>query len=67
MAGEPVVHIGENSPEQVAYRLLEHVAAAEGFHLRRSPSELKLPDRKWLLETYAACINAVKNPEYHLG
>ena len=29
MAGEPVVHIGENSPEYIAYRLFRDVAGLE--------------------------------------
>ena len=57
----PVVHIGENSPEGVAYRLLQNIAAAEGLHIGSNPtSALKLRDRKWVLDTYAECLYAVR-------
>ena len=29
MASEPVIHIGENSPEQVAYKLSKEVLSVE--------------------------------------
>ena len=32
MADNTVVHIGENSPEQVAFKLMEKVANAEDKH-----------------------------------
>jgi hypothetical protein len=34
----PVVHIGENSPEQVAYNLLKDVAKAEGRSFAKEPA-----------------------------
>jgi hypothetical protein len=54
MAGEPVVHIGENSPEQVAFRLLQIIADVEGRQLY-GHGENKV-DREWLLKTYSQCI-----------
>jgi hypothetical protein len=45
------VHIGENSPEQVAFKLLEQIAAHENWHM---------PDRKKILDTYAECLRAVR-------
>ncbi len=45
------VHIGENSPEQVAYRLMQDVLnleASQGM------------SRKKILDTYAECMQAVK-------
>ncbi len=63
-----VVHIGENSPEEVAYKLLTHVAAAEGHYLLKGPAKgTSTPDRKWLLDTYAECLMAVINPEGRQG
>lgn len=56
MADAPVVHIGENSPEMIAYRLLEHIANAEKKYLNNA-------DRKWLLDTYAECLEAVRDPQ----
>jgi hypothetical protein len=60
MANTHVVHIGENSPHQVAYKLLVHIAASEGYHLRHGPtSDPKTPDRKWILDAYADCLAVV--------
>lgn len=61
MADQAVVHIGENSPEQVAFKLLKEVARAEGKGLYDGAHGEK-PDRKWLLDTYAECLIAVTSP-----
>ncbi len=58
MADNTVVHIGENSPEQVAFRLLEKIADVEDRPLYLS-REKKSADRKWILDTYAECLLAV--------
>lgn len=58
MADQTVVHLGENSPEHVAYVLFEQVAQVEGKVLVKNGG----PDRKWILDTYAECLLAVKNP-----
>jgi hypothetical protein len=59
MAATPIIHIGENSPEQVAYKLFVHIARLERQDLY--PSEGKQgPDRKWVLDTYAECLRSVK-------
>ena len=61
MADAPVVHIGENSPEYVAYKLMVNIAATEGFHIRLGPmADREQPTRKWILDTYAECLEAVK-------
>lgn len=60
MADAPVVHIGENSPEHVAFQLLNTIASIEGIKLYGGDS--KSADRKWVLDTYAECLNAVRNP-----
>ena len=57
MAGEPVVHIGENSPEYIAYRLFRDVAGLEKKSLAGSDAT-----RAWILHTYAECLLAVRNP-----
>jgi hypothetical protein len=50
MADAPVVHIGENSPEQVAYKLMQRISEIEkGFK-----------DRKAILDAYHECIEAVR-------
>jgi hypothetical protein len=67
MADAPIVHIGENSPEQVAYRLFRDIAHVEDKLLdasERNPQ--KVADRKWILDTFAECLNAVRNPEYRV-
>jgi len=58
----PVVHIGENSPELIAYKLFNHIVTVENKTLYRSTdSKSELVDRKWILETYVQCIEAVKH------
>lgn len=56
MADTPLVNIIENSPEHVAFRLFERVAAVE----KQAGIEVDF-DRKYLLDTYAECLNAVKH------
>lgn len=58
MAENTVVHIGENSPEQVAFKLMQEVASVEGkdmFSHGKTPA-----DRKWILDTYTECLRAVR-------
>jgi hypothetical protein len=59
MADASVVHLGENSPEYVAYKLLLHVADAEKKHFAGLHPTA---DRKWILDTYAECLDTVQNP-----
>ena len=54
----PVVHIGENSPEQVALKLVEVVANLESRELYASGKNPA--DRRWILDTYAECLAAVR-------
>jgi hypothetical protein len=57
------VHIGENSPELVAYKLLQDIAAVEKRMLQPAQdlaSGWKFADRKWILDTYAECLQAVR-------
>lgn len=59
----PVVHIGENSPEHVAYKLMERIAVLERKSIHNSIPETagwSGADRKWLLDTYAECLHAAK-------
>jgi hypothetical protein len=59
----PVVHNGENSPQQIAYKLLLLIAAKEGRLLDEpSGGGQATADRKWLLDTYAECLRTVQNP-----
>ena len=60
-----VVHIGENSPEHVAYQLFRHVAAAEGVALGQLRKDAI--SRKWILDIYSECLHAVRNPNLRAG
>lgn len=61
MADQPVVHIGENSPEEVAFKLfcrigfLEKKTDAHGFIVSGGEA-----DRRYILDTYAECLEAAK-------
>lgn len=58
MADNTTVHIGENSPEYVAYKLMEIIANVENRELYghgKSPA-----DRAYLLKAYAECLVAVR-------
>jgi hypothetical protein len=58
MADKPVVHIGENSPEHVAYQLMRDVqAAGAGYKLSADQ----------LLDLYAECLLAVIDPRSRGG
>lgn len=54
------VHIGENSPEEVAFKLLRVIAIAEKKQLGSWHSSGAEPDRKWVLDAYAECVDAVR-------
>ncbi len=57
----PVVHIGENSPQQVAYKLMEKVATVERKSINSSSPDASgwsAADRAWILDTYAECLRA---------
>lgn len=61
----PVVHIGENSTEHVALKLLEVVARLEQKSLSGTEAgSLKAGwvkgDRKYVLDTYSECLQAAK-------
>ena len=60
MADATIVHIGENSPEQVAYKLMRDIATSEGKPVG-IPHDPKPVDRKWILDTYAECLTATKS------
>lgn len=59
MTDNTVVKFGENSPEYVAYRLLQDIKVAEGIGYNTSSGRNNV-DRKWILETYAECLAAVQ-------
>jgi hypothetical protein len=49
----------QNSPEAVALELVRILAYCEGYSLFESDTGGK-PDRKWLLDTYDACLKTTK-------
>ena len=51
MADAPVVHIGENSPEEVAHKLMIKILIAE---------EKKPLTRDYVLDLYAECLYAAR-------
>ena len=59
MADDSIVHLAENSPEQVAYKLLEEIAFAEGKSLRPGMTGQKA-DRAYILSTYWECWRVVQ-------
>jgi hypothetical protein len=61
MADNTTVHIGENSPEQVAYKLMHDVARAEKITLAGMGTN---SNRDWILDTYAKCIRVVRAAHY---
>lgn len=60
MSDNTTVHIGENSPEQVAFKLLGIIANVEGRDFYSHGSNPA--DREYLLKTYAQCLQTVKFP-----
>ena len=57
MSDNPVVHIGENSPEEVAFKLMQLIAGVEA---RESFGHGKHPmTREWILKTYEQCLAVV--------
>jgi hypothetical protein len=51
-----VVHIGENSPEEVALKLFHEIVSVEARTLGANLN------RKWILDTYSECLMAVRSP-----
>jgi hypothetical protein len=68
MAEPTVVHLGENSPEHVAYQLMRTLALVEDKLFNSSEANpQKVASRKWILDTYAECLMTVKSPHARLG
>ena len=61
MAEAATVHIGENSPEQVAYKLMRHIASAEKINL---DGINVTSSRQWIIRTYCQCLMATRMPNY---
>lgn len=52
---------GDNSPEYVAFMLFKILADIESKELRRGYPNTA--DRNWVLDTYAECLDVVRNPK----
>lgn len=55
------------TPEAVAFRLMELIAAQEGKYLQVDQNrgrDQERPDRSWILHTYAKCVQVVRTG-YH--
>ena len=65
---DAAVHIGENSSEYVAYRLMLDIAEAEGKRFSKpvpgygGSGSSQVADRDWILNTYRQCLRAVRDP-----
>jgi hypothetical protein len=62
MADNTVVNIAENSPEKIAYDLMQEVLKVEGYTLLPHVKDKKLADRETILSTYAECLLTVQMP-----
>ena len=61
---DPVVHIVENSPEAVAYKLFLDIVAVESRVLHRNAERGFSPaSKEWILQTYRECIAVVKGTQ----
>lgn len=54
------LHVNENTPEEVAFKLLRIVASAEKKKIPGWVPGDDESDRKYILDLYAECIIAVK-------
>ena len=61
-ASAPVVHIGENSPEQVAFKLMHEIANIEKKSMNHQPSAgWTIADRTWILDTCSECLKIMRD------
>ncbi|MGD9536426.1 MAG: hypothetical protein AB7P52_09595 [Alphaproteobacteria bacterium] len=64
MADRPIVHLGKNSPEQVAWRLMQTIMQAEAKTanpLIAKDGGEELVDRRYLIGLYRDCLQTVRN------
>ncbi len=60
MADATTIILGEGSREQIAYKLMQDVARAEGKILQGSIAGNPNADREWILNTYVECLYATR-------
>lgn len=51
--------VGENTPEQVAFKLMTVIGANQGYGFIGVQPR---PPAEWILKTYAACLQVVRSP-----
>ena len=61
------ITVENNTPEMVAYRLMETIAYGEGVKIRSAFGGRTAASRDWVLDTYCQCLDAVKNPHMRAG
>ena len=62
------VTMADNTPEYVAFLLMQHVASVEKKDLVPPASQGKTTaDSAWILRTYAECLDCIRNPQLHGG
>jgi hypothetical protein len=55
--------MSDNTPEYIAFALMEKIAATEGrVFLPRASTGQQTVDREWVLHTYAQCLMTIKDP-----
>lgn len=52
------------TPYEIAFRLLEAVSFCEGKSIKAGATQA---DRKYVLDTYAECLRAVKDPDLRIS
>ena len=53
--------VSDNTPEFIAFRLMERIASAEKKTSSPEPAPgATTADRQWTLDTYAECLEAVR-------
>jgi hypothetical protein len=55
-----LVHAGPNSPQKIAFDLMERVAFIEGKRIGRDQEQRTRTDRAWLLDAFSECLEAVQ-------
>lgn len=63
-AAGPRVSAGDNSPEEIAFKLMHEIAEVEriAIHSGELDPRWTRAGRAWILNTYQECLFAVRNP-----
>ncbi|MDD2705235.1 MAG: hypothetical protein PHU07_07890 [Acidocella sp.] len=60
---ENVLKLGEGTPEEVAFKLLQSIAIVEGKKVIGLNPITHTTTKKWILDTYAECLLTVRVPQ----